>query len=242
MICHLATMLGLTLTPAPGQTTTRPECLRFTKEHVIKSLGLIAATLLMLAVGDAQSAQSSESKEAAGRFAVEFLSNRLSIAPDSIKVVHVAIMDWPDSSLGCSRPGVEYLQVVTRGSLVLLHANNKAYRVHTGNNRAIVCDVPLRGELPRGPGAFPGMPVRNLMRLAQEDLANRLGVALADVSIAGVQTVVWPNSALGCPEPKQDYAESEVRGYRITLDHNGRIFQYHADHQRVIPCPAIELE
>ncbi len=151
-------------------------------------------------------------------------------------------MDWPDSSLGCSRPDVEYLQVVTRGSLVLLRANNKAYRVHTGNNRAIVCDTPLKGGLQRGPGVFPGMPVRNLMQSAQEDLANRLGVSPADVIVAEVQTVVWPNSALGCPVPEQDYAESEVRGFRLTLDHNGRVFHYHTDHRQVIPCPAIELE
>jgi hypothetical protein len=196
----------------------------------------------MLAAGGAQSAQPAAANDAAAQLAIESLSNKLSIAPDSIEVVHSAVMDWPDSSIGCPRPGVEYLQVVTRGSLVLLRANHKVYRVHVGSNRALVCEQPLQGAFPRGPGTLPGESLRDLMQAVKEDLAKQLGVAPDEVFVTEVQTVVWRNSALGCPVPGQDYAELEIQGYRITLDHDGQTFRYHTNQQQVIPCPAIERE
>ena len=78
--------------------------------------------------------------------------------------------------------------------------------------------------------------------MAQEDLADRLGVASTDVVVAGVQTSVWPNSALGCDAPEQVYDATEVSGYRVNLDYKGRLFTYHTDQEKVIPCPAIETE
>lgn len=205
-------------------------------------LALLVLIHLPALAGNTGSAQSSEAKEAAARIAIETLSEKLSIGPDCIEVVHVSIMNWPDSSLGCGRPDVEYLQVVTRGSLVLLRADNKVYKVHTGSNHAVVCEEPLKGAVPLGPNTLPGMPVHDLMQVAKEDLAKQLGVALSEVSITEVQTVTWPNSALGCPVPEKDYTESETRGYRITLDHNGQTFHYHADHQRAFACPPIERQ
>lgn len=199
---------------------------------------LVLMHLPALAV-DKGSAQSSDTKEAAARLAIETLSEKLSIGLDGIEVVHVSLMNWPDSSLGCRRPGVEYLQVVTRGSLVLLKADHKVYKVHTGNNRAVVCEEPLQGALPRGPSALPGMLVRDLMQASKEDLAKQLGVTPTEVSISEVQTAIWPNSALGCPVPGRDYAELEIQGFRISLDYNGQRFHYHTDQERVIPCPAI---
>ena len=202
---------------------------------------LVLMHLPALAV-DTGSAQSSEAKEAASQLAIETLSEKLSVGPGGIEVVHVSIMDWPDSSLGCRRPGVEYLQVVTRGSLVLLKADHTVYKVHTGNNRAVVCEEALQGALGRGPNALPGMPVRDLMQAAKEDLAKQLGVTPTEVSISEMQTVIWPNSALGCPVPAQEYTELEVQGFRISLDYNGQTFHYHTDQERVIPCPPIERQ
>lgn len=189
-----------------------------------------------------QSAQSSEAKEAAARLAVDTLSQKLSVEPDKIVVVHVATMEWPNSSLGCPRPGMEYLQVITQGWLALLQTGKKAYRVHIGNKRAIVCDKPLKGALPHGPNALAGKNIRDLMQTAKKDLAQRLGVAQSEISISRIKSVTWPDSALGCPAHERDYIESEVRGFRITLDHNGQSFRYHTDQKRAFPCPSIERE
>ena len=212
--------------------------------HPVVSVILLAFFTIasLSAAGDTQSAQSSEAKEAAARLAVDALSKKLSVEPDSVEVVHMAAMEWPDSSLGCPRPGMQYLQVITRGWLALLQTGKKAYRVHIGNKRAIVCENALKGALPHGPNALAGMHIRDLMQAAKKDLAQRLGVALTEISISRIESVTWPNTALGCPVPEQDYGESKVRGFRITLDHNGQSFGYHTDQKRAIPCPSIERE
>ncbi len=189
-----------------------------------------------------EQASLSETRDAAAQLAVTTVSEKLSIDPETIDVIHVSIMDWPDSSLGCPRPGVEYLQAVTRGSLVLLRANKKAYRVHIGNNRAVICDKPLKGGLSRQPKGLSGIPVRGLMQTARQDLARRLGVSSTEVSVTRVESRTWPDAALGCPAPGQDYDETEIQGFRITLDYAGQTFSYHTDQQQAFPCPPIERE
>lgn len=205
----------------------------------LTALFACGATVFAAAVAHAQTAVD---KEHAARIAVETLSRKYFIDADSIDVINVAVIDWPDSSLGCPSAGVEYMQVEMRGTVVLLRADSKAYRVHTANDRAIVCDKlanPRQSFVPRAPG---GMALGNLILAAKADLAERLGFAPADVSMGLVKSVTWPNAALGCPVPQQEYADQPVEGFAITLDHGGQSFIYHTDQERVIPCPAIELK
>ncbi len=184
----------------------------------------------------------SESKKLDARLAVTTLSKQLSINPAGITVIHVSIMDWPDSSLGCPKPGNQYLQMITRGSLVLLRANMKAYRVHIGNNRAIVCDKPNKNILPFGKKTTVGSSMQNLMQQARNDLADRLGVSISRINTVKIESQSWPNSALGCAANGLDYQPDEIRGFRITMEYKGREFSYHTDQHRTIPCPAIERE
>lgn len=213
-----------------------------TRSTISAILIVFSSIASMQAIGDAAPEQSSAAKEAAARLAVDTLSKKLSVEPDSVEVVHMAAMEWPDSSLGCPRAGMEYLQVITHGWLALLQTGKKAYRVHIGNRRAIVCDKPLKSALPHGPNALAGKNIRDLMQTAKKDLAQRLGVAQSEISISRIKSVTWPDSALGCPAHERDYIESEVRGFRITLDHNGQSFRYHTDQKRAFPCPSIERE
>jgi len=213
-----------------------------TRSTISAILLVFSAIASVQAISDAAPAQSSAAKEAAARLAVDALSKKLSVEPNIIEVVHMAAMEWPNSSLGCPRPGMQYLQVITRGWLALLQTGKKAYRVHIGNKQAIVCDKPLKSTLPHGPTALAGMHIRDLMQTAKKDLARRLGVAPTEISISRIESVTWPDTALGCPVPEQDYGESKVRGFRITLDHNGQSFSYHTDQKRAFPCPSIERE
>lgn len=213
-----------------------------TRSTISAILLVFFAIASMQAIGNTPPAQSSEAKETAARLAVDTLSQKLSVEPDSIEVVHVAAMEWPNSGLGCPRPGVNYLQVITRGWLALLQTAQQVYRVHIGNKQAIVCENALRGALPHGPNTWAGKHIRDLMQAAKKDLAQRLDVPPTEISISKIESVTWPDTALGCPVPEQDYGESKVRGFRITLDHNGQSFSYHTDQKRAIPCPSIERE
>ena len=63
---------------------------------------------------------------------------------------------------------------------------------------------------------------------AQEDLAGRLGIESQQVTVVEVQSVVWPDGGLGCPQPGMAYTQVQVDGLLIRLQARGRIYEYHS--------------
>lgn len=62
---------------------------------------------------------------------------------------------------------------------------------------------------------------------AKADLAQRLGVAVTEVTVIKFKDVTWPDGSLGCPEPGMSYTEALVDGYQVTLTQGDRLFDYH---------------
>ena len=78
---------------------------------------------------------------------------RVGIAPDSVSVLSVETIDWPDASLGCPQLGVLYIQVVTPGLRVMLQSGAQTYDYHTDLvGRVVLCPE-------GGPPAATPMPV-----------------------------------------------------------------------------------
>ena len=77
--------------------------------------------------------------QAAVRLAVADLSRRLGIPEAQIRVEAVEAVDWPDTSLGCPKPGLVYAQVITPGFRVIL-ANGGPHEYHTDlGGQAVSC-------------------------------------------------------------------------------------------------------
>jgi hypothetical protein len=73
--------------------------------------------------------------------AVADLATRLSVDSSAIQVQSAVLKEWPDSSLGCPQPGMQYAQVQTDGSQIVLLAGGKQYRYHAGGSRPpFFCD------------------------------------------------------------------------------------------------------
>jgi hypothetical protein len=66
------------------------------------------------------------------------LAQRLKIDPDTIKLVSVEAVDWPDGCLGVQTPGVMCTMVITPGYLVILEADGKQYEYHTNESGDVV--------------------------------------------------------------------------------------------------------
>jgi len=62
------------------------------------------------------------------------LAQRLPIDIDTIKLVSVEQVDWPDACMGIQTPGVMCAQVLTSGYKVVLEANGKQYEYHTNES------------------------------------------------------------------------------------------------------------
>src|SRR5690606_21173639 len=64
--------------------------------------------------------------------------------------------------------------------------------------------------------------------LAQQDLAERLGIPVDQVEVREVRQVTWPDASLGCPQPGQVYAQVTQEGLLIRLSANGSMYFYHS--------------
>ena len=66
------------------------------------------------------------------------LNQQIGINTEKINVLSVEAVEWPDGSIGCGKPGTEYLQVVTPGFLIVLEANSQIYTYHTDMSSQII--------------------------------------------------------------------------------------------------------
>jgi hypothetical protein len=65
----------------------------------------------------------------------EDLAKRLQIPVEEITVVSQTEKDWPDRSMGCPRKDMNYAQVLTNGSELILAAGGRQYSYHQGGSR-----------------------------------------------------------------------------------------------------------
>jgi hypothetical protein len=57
------------------------------------------------------------------------------------------------------------------------------------------------------------------------DLQGR-GVSGSDPELVSATLVTWPNGALGCPEPGQNYTQALVDGMRVIVSVDGTTYDY----------------
>jgi hypothetical protein len=76
--------------------------------------------------------------------------------------------------------------------------------------------------------------VGGLVAIARSDLARRLGMPEAGITVQSVEEVMWPNAGLDCPQPGFEYAQVITPGYKILLRASGRTYSYHANPRSLI--------
>jgi hypothetical protein len=62
---------------------------------------------------------------------------------------------------------------------------------------------------------------------ATADLAARLGTDRAEIEVVVAEPMTWPDGRLGCPELDLPYTLEPVDGYRVVLEHGGRLYHFH---------------
>ena len=68
----------------------------------------------------------------------EHLAQRLSMTVDQIVLSDIKPVVWRDASLGCPKPGVDYIQMETPGYNILLQAGESTYNYHTDQSKRFV--------------------------------------------------------------------------------------------------------
>ena len=99
------------------------------------------------------------------------------------------------------------------------------------------------GELEVMPA--PRVPDEMVAMVAKvsQDLAQRLNIDVEKVSLVVVEAVEWRDSSLGCPEPDMMYMMVITPGYRLVLQANAQLYEYHTGRNDVfVYCADIQPE
>jgi hypothetical protein len=83
-------------------------------------------------------------------------------------------------------------------------------------------------------GVTPPPGAEQAVRLAREDLAQKLGQAPEAIHLVSVEAVEWSDTSLGCPQPGMMYAQVITPGFRVVLESEGKKYDYHTDRGRVV--------
>jgi len=177
---------------------------------------------------------SADAQDDAITLARQVADERMDLSENAIKFVQAEAREWPDTSLGCPEKGMQYLQVITPGYAVKLITQEKTVDVHVAGKNAVICGPAV--DTPRRPVATRDLSIVNLIRMARDDFARRLGDSGQEIRIAGVTPTEWPDASLGCPETGADYAQVATPGYLINLEAGNRSAAYHADSERIVFC------
>jgi hypothetical protein len=156
------------------------------------------------------------------------LAERLDVDPRAIELISVEAVEWPDASLGCPKPGQMYAQVITPGFRVVLEARGETYVYHTDRGQTVVLceEEPVMGT-PTTPSPVES-ELDDLIQSAKEDLAQRLSISVERIEVVEARSVVWPNAAMGCPQPGMQYKQVPYDGALIRLRADGRVYEYHS--------------
>jgi len=88
------------------------------------------------------------------------------------------------------------------------------------------------GDTPKGAddsdSLVPGQELPPGVQTATEDLARYLGVSTDIIDWVSFEEVLWPDAALGCPEPDMSYSQAVVAGSLIVFEVEGDVYEYHA--------------
>ncbi len=134
-------------------------------------------------------------------------AGELGLAAALIEAAAVEPVTWPDSSLGCPKPGEFYLQVLTPGFRIRLVAGDQTATYHTDRGRGGQVHV-VRCDETTPLNVFGPLPEQRLDDLtaaaldkARRDLEGRLAsgseVKLAELRVADVGELLCP----GTPTP-----------------------------------------
>jgi hypothetical protein len=183
--------------------------------------------------------------------AIADLTARLSVPASEIEVVSEESVVWPDGSLGCPQPGVAYIQILVEGSRIVLKHRDETYNYHAGPSSVVYCEQALLTPQPvrqitaapmptvvieQGgnvkPTIDPSSGLQPLVDQAIADLVDRMSVDPAEVEVAAAESVVWPDTSLGCPQPGMQYLQLLTDGFRIELRVKDRVYAYHGGRGR----------
>jgi hypothetical protein len=90
----------------------------------------------------------------------------------------------------------------------------------------------IASDLSSTPAVSVGPGMQRLVDIATRNLATKLGIEEADITVAQAEYVTWRDSSIGCPQPDMQYMQVLTNGSRIVLKANNGVYHYHSGGNR----------
>lgn len=176
--------------------------------------------------------------------AVADLAERLQLSEEDIAVESSNVVELTPDDLRCPGAGEldKTLPAQIMGREIVLKSGGQRYLYRGYGKRMVFC-----GELP--PAAVSpqpaegGEPVKlldeqgqRMLEQARQELAGKLGISPARIQVVKAESVFWPDTSLGCPQPGMMYAQVITPGYQFVLEYEGKQYDYHAGRGHLILC------
>jgi hypothetical protein len=100
--------------------------------------------------------------------------------------------------------------------------------------------LPAQSPVQAGVSPVPvAVGLASVTEAALADAARRTGLKRGDLKVLSADAVTWPDGSLGCPQPGMLYTQALVPGYRVRIEADGQVLDYHAGMSgRPTFCPA----
>lgn len=81
----------------------------------------------------------------------------------------------------------------------------------------------------------PGL--QSLIEKAKGNLAQQLSISATQIKLVKVLQTVWLDSSLECPQAGAKHIQEQTEGFLISLEGNGKIYEYHTDSiEQIVLC------
>ena len=81
--------------------------------------------------------------------------------------------------------------------------------------------------------------LKAMVEAALDDAARRTKIDRTKLTVLSAESVTWSDGSLGCPEPGKAYTQALVPGYRIRIQADAEVLDYHVGRRGVpVLCPA----
>jgi hypothetical protein len=160
------------------------------------------------------------------------LAEQLQVPKAEIQIVSIEAMEWRNSSLGCPKPGLAYLDVISPGYRIVLEVSGREHIYHTGPAGFVLCEK--EPELSAKEGTRQAdeealdAEMQAMVQESKKDLSQRLNIGTEEILLASAESVEWRDSSMGCPQPGMNYLMVITPGYLIKLEAKGKTYHYHA--------------
>lgn len=71
--------------------------------------------------------------------------------------------------------------------------------------------------------------LQNLIEMIKTDLASRQSISMDEIIVTETTAVEWSDSSLDCPQPGMEYLQVITPGYKIVLQVNDQLYEYHTN-------------